>query len=204
MNDTRLPSKLLENAVNELSRLPGIGGRTALRLALHILGQQKQDAIRLGNSILQLVENVRFCNICHNITESDTCSICNDQSRIQGLVCVVEDIRDMMAIESTLRYRGVYHILGGIISPVNGVGPHDLTINLLKDRIENGSVQELIFALPTTMEGDTTAYYLFRSLGESVERISTLARGIAFGDQLQYTDEITLGNSITDRIPYKG
>ena len=203
MNDTKLPSKLLENAVNELSKLPGIGSRTALRLALHILEQQKQDAKRLGNSILQLVENVRFCNICHNITESDTCSICEDSSRIQNLVCVVEDIRDMMAIESTLRYRGVYHILGGIISPVNGVGPNDLTIDLLKNRIENGTIQELIFALPTTMEGDTTAYYLFRSLGESVERISTLARGIAFGDQLQYTDEITLGNSITDRIPYK-
>ncbi|MDD4747370.1 MAG: recombination mediator RecR [Salinivirgaceae bacterium] len=203
MNDTRLPSKLLENAVNELSKLPGIGNRTALRLALHILEQQKQDAKRLGNSILQLVENVRFCNICHNITESDTCSICEDSSRTQNLVCVVEDIRDMMAIESTLRYRGVYHILGGIISPVNGVGPHDLTIDLLKKRIENGTVQELIFALPTTMEGDTTAYYLFRSLGESIERISTLARGIAFGDQLQYTDEITLGNSIADRVPYK-
>ncbi|MDD2562828.1 MAG: recombination mediator RecR [Salinivirgaceae bacterium] len=203
MNDTRLPSKLLENAVNELSKLPGIGNRTALRLALHILEQQKQDAKRLGNSILQLVENVRFCNICHNITESDTCSICEDSSRTQNLVCVVEDIRDMMAIESTLRYRGVYHILGGIISPVNGVGPHDLTIDLLKKRIENGTIQELIFALPTTMEGDTTAYYLFRSLGESIERISTLARGIAFGDQLQYTDEITLGNSIADRVPYK-
>ena len=177
MNDTKLPSKLLENAVNELSRLPGIGNRTALRLALHILGQQKNDAKRLGNSILQLIENVQFCSICHNITETESCTICNDSTRNQGLICVVEDIRDMMAIESTMRYRGVYHILGGIISPVNGIGPHDLTIELLKKRIESGTVQELIFALPTTMEGDTTAYYLFRSLGTQVNNISPLARG---------------------------
>jgi recombination protein RecR len=204
MNDLRLPSKLLENAVNELSKLPGIGNRTALRLALHLLGQPKTEATRLGSSILDLVENVRFCKTCHNITETDVCSICKDANRDHSLVCVVEDIRDMMAIESTYRYKGVYHILGGIISPVNGVGPNDLTLDLLKKRVENGTITELIFALPTTMEGDTTAYYIYRMLGNSMERISTLARGIAFGDQLQYTDEITLGNSIADRVPYKG
>ncbi len=204
MNDIRLPSKLLENAVNELSKLPGIGSRTALRLALHLLGQTKTEAVRLGTSLVDLVENVRFCKTCHNITETDTCSICTDANRDHSLVCVVEDIRDMMAIESTLRYKGVYHILGGIISPVNGIGPHDLTMELLKKRVENGTISELIFALPTTMEGDTTAYYIFRMLGNSTPRISTLARGIAFGDQLQYTDEITLGNSIADRVPYKG
>ncbi|MGI6479807.1 MAG: recombination mediator RecR [Salinivirgaceae bacterium] len=204
MSDLKLPSKLLENAVNELSKLPGIGSRTALRLILHLLGKSKEEASRLGVSIIELVENVKFCQECHNITETDLCSICADPKRDQSLVCVVEDIRDMMAIESTLRYKGVYHILGGVISPVNGVSPNDLTINLLKTRIENNNISELIFALPTTMEGDTTAYYIYRMFGDKVERLSTLARGIAFGDQLQYTDEITLGNSIAERVPYKG
>ena len=204
MIEYKLPSKLLETAVNELSKLPGIGSRTALRLALYILEQQKPDALKLGESIIDLITNVKFCSVCHNITETDVCSICTDASRDSSTICVVEDIRDMMAIENTLRYKGVYHILGGIISPINGIGPNNLTIGLLKTRAESDPVDELILALPTTMEGDTTSYYLYKTLQPYVGKISTLARGIAFGDQLQYTDEITLGNSISDRVPYKG
>lgn len=204
MNDLRLPSKLLEQAVNELSKLPGIGSRTALRLVLFILSKPKSEAACLGNALLELVENIRFCKQCHNISETEYCYICSNPNRDNSLVCVVEDIRDMLAIESTLRYKGVYHILGGVISPVNGIGPNNLTINMLSSRIASESIDELIFALPTTMEGDTTSHYIYRLFHDKVSKISTLARGIAFGDQLQYTDEITLGNSITERVPYKG
>lgn len=203
MIEHKLPSKLLENTVNEFSKLPGIGYRTALRLVLYLLEQKKTDAIKLGESVVDLISNIKFCNICHNVTETDICSICADTSRQSATICVVEDIRDMMAIENTLRYKGLYHILGGIISPINGVGPNNLTVDLLKKRVETYNTEEIILALPSTMEGDTTSYYLYKTLNSHVKKISTLARGIAFGDQLQYIDEITLGNSITDRIPYK-
>lgn len=204
MHDTKLPSARLESAVGELARLPGIGPRTALRLALHLLGQPRDQALRLGQALTSMVENARFCPICHNISEEGPCAICSDPQRDHTQVCVVEDIRDMMAIEATARYNGAYHVLGGVISPMNGIGPGDLSIALLRDRAEAGRVAELIFALPTTMEGDTTAYYIYRALEGRVPRISALARGIAFGDQLQYTDEVTLGNSISGRVPYKG
>ncbi len=202
MNDFNLPSRILEKAVNELAKLPGVGQKTALRLALHLLRQKKEEAIQLGIALTDLVENIQYCRECHNITESDLCLICSNPQRDHATICIVEDIRDMMAVENTLRYQGVYHILGGIISPIHGIGPQDLTIELLAQRIAEKPVKELIFALPTTMEGDTTAYYLYRRFRDFVPLISTLARGIAFGDQLQYIDEITLGNSLTARVPF--
>lgn len=197
-----LPSGLLEQAVNEMSRLPGIGRKTALRLILHLLREKKSDAIKLGASLTKLVEDIKYCKICHNITENDVCDICADQSRDHETICVVEDIRDLLAIENTQQYRGVYHVLSGIISPVDGIGPGDLTIDLLQNRIEQRHINEVIFALPTTMEGDTTNYYLHRQLSGRVERITTLARGLAFGDELQYADEVTLGRSLVERVDY--
>ncbi len=204
MIEPQLPSKLLEQAVNEMSKLPGVGRKTALRLILHLLREKKTEAAKLGESLTTLVNDIQYCSVCNNITENEVCDICADQSRDHSTICVVEDIRDLLAIENTQQYRGIYHVLGGIISPIDGVGPGDLTINLLKERVANDEVQEIIFALPTTMEGDTTNYYLHKQIVGHVNRITTLARGLAFGDELQYADEVTLGRSLLERIDYKG
>jgi len=196
-------SRLLEEAVNELTRLPGIGRRSAVRLVLHLLRQDSSRSEALGNAILKLRSNIRYCKRCHNISDDDICSICNDNKRDNTLVCIVEDIRDVMAIENTGQFRGLYHVLGGIISPMDGVGPNDLNIESLIDRIDNEDINEVIMAMPATTEGDTTNYYLFKKLKDKVTTISTISRGVAIGDELEFADEITLGKSITNRIPYE-
>jgi recombination protein RecR len=203
MTELELPSKLLEQAVKEMSRLPGIGRKTALRLVLHLLRDKKEDALKLGESLSSLVNDVQYCKVCHNITEKEVCDICSATHRDNETICVVEDIRDLLAIENTQQYRGVYHVLGGIISPIDGIGPNELTIDLLRSRIEKGGIQEIIFALPTTMEGDTTNYYLHKQISGHVKKVTTLARGLAFGDELQYADEITLGRSLIERVDYQ-
>ncbi|ALO14554.1 Recombination protein RecR [Salinivirga cyanobacteriivorans] len=203
MTEHELPSNLLEQAVNEMSRLPGIGRKTALRLILHLLREEKKDALKLGESLTKLVNDIHYCTVCHNITENEVCDICSDSARDHKTICVVEDIRDLLAIENTQQYNGVYHVLGGIISPIDGVGPGDLTIDLLMQRLEGEMPDEIIFALPTTMEGDTTNYYLHKQIAGRVDKITTLARGLSFGDELQYADEVTLGRSLVERIDYQ-
>jgi recombination protein RecR len=197
-------SKLLENAVNELARLPGIGRKTALRLALHLIRQDVQSVESFSKAITSMRSDIKRCVRCHNISDSDVCDICSNPKRDQSLVCVVQDIRDVMAIENTGQYSGLYHVLGGIISPIDGVGPDDLTIESLIRKADEGIIKEVILALPTTIEGDTTNFYLSRRLagGHSVI-LSTIARGIAIGDDIEYTDEITLGRSIINRIPFQ-
>jgi len=197
------PSKLVENAVEQLSRLPGIGKRSALRLVLHMLKQEKNSVEKFGNSFIQLINNINYCSICYTISDSDVCEICASEKRDKSIICVVEDIRVMMAIENTMQFKGVYHVLGGLISPMDGVGPNDLCIEQLISKVENGKVNEVIFALSTTMEGDTTNYYLFRRLKDSAIKISSIARGIAIGDELEYTDELTLGTALSSRMPYE-
>ena len=197
------PSKLLETAVNELSKLPGIGKKTALRLVLHLLKQETVMTDALGESIIKLRREINYCNICHNISDSETCLICSNPQRDKSLVCVVEDVRDVMAIENTNQYKGVYHILGGIISPMDGIGPSDLHIDTLVNKVAKGEVKEIIMALSATMEGDTTNFYIYKRLKEFDLAISTIARGIAIGDDLEYTDEVTLGRSILNRTPYE-
>lgn len=196
-------SRLLEEAVNELTRLPGIGRRSAVRLVLHLLRQDGSRSEALGNAILKLRSNIRYCKRCHNISDDDICSICNDHKRDGSVICIVEDIRDVMAIENTGQFRGLYHVLGGIISPMDGVGPNDLNIESLIDRIDNEDINEVIMAMPATTEGDTTNYYLFKKLKDKITTISTISRGVAIGDELEFADEITLGKSITNRIPYE-
>jgi recombination protein RecR len=197
-------SKLLENAVNELARLPGIGRKTALRLALHLIRQDVQSVESFSKAITSMRSEIKRWVRCHNISDSDVCDICSNPKRDQSLVCVVQDIRDVMAIENTGQYSGLYHVLGGIISPIDGVGPDDLTIESLIKKADEGIIKEVILALPTTIEGDTTNFYLSRRLagGHSVI-LSTIARGIAIGDDIEYTDEITLGRSIINRIPFQ-
>jgi len=202
MNASQFPSKLLENAVNELSRLPGIGKKTALRLALYMLRQEKDSVIRFSDSIKTLREEIQYCSGCFNISDTDVCSICASEKRDHRLVCVVESIRDVMAIENTRQFFGVYHVLGGVISPMDGIGPDDLTIEPLEDKIKNGKVDEVIFALSTTMEGDTTNFYLYRKLSKYQVKITTIARGISIGDELEYADEVTLGRSLLNRLPF--
>ncbi|MFH1121556.1 MAG: recombination mediator RecR [Bacteroidota bacterium] len=196
-------SRLLEEAVNEFSRLPGIGRRSALRLALHLLRQDESRSDALGNAILRLRSNIRYCIRCHNISDEEICSICSDQKRDNTILCVVEDIRDVMAIENTSQFRGLYHVLGGIISPMEGIGPNDLNIDSLVKRTENDEIHEIIMALPATTEGDTTNYYLYKKLNGKVTTISAISRGVAIGDELEFADEITLGKSIINRIPYE-
>jgi recombination protein RecR len=193
------PSKLLENAVNEFAKLPGIGKKTALRLVLHLLKKDIAEVQRFSNSVNQLREGIKHCRICRNISDSDICNICNNLSRDHKLVCVVETIRDVISIENTQQYKGVYHVLGGIISPMDGIGPSDLEIDSLIKRIENEEIGEVIFALSTTMEGDSTNFYLYKKLKNFNIKITTLARGVSIGDELEYTDEITLGRSIVNR-----
>ncbi|NJB70612.1 recombination protein RecR [Saonia flava] len=196
-------SKLLENAVYEMSQLPGIGKRTALRLVLHLLKQPKEQSVRLSNAIQVLRSDIKFCTSCHNISDVALCEICGNNKRDKSLVCVVEDIRDVMAIENTGQYRGLYHVLGGKISPMEGIGPQDLTIGSLVEKAKNGEIKELIFALSSTMEGDTTNFYIYKQLEGMNIKTSTIARGIAVGDELEYADEITLGRSIMNRIPFE-
>ncbi len=195
-------SKVFETAVNELAKLPGIGEKTAMRLALHLMRKDPLQANALGNSIITMRNEINFCKICHNISDTDTCSICNNPKRDHKTICVVEDVQDIMAIEKTNKYYGVYHVLGGKISPIDGIGPDFLNINSLIDRIEHEDLNEVIFALSPTLEGDTTSMYLFRLLSDVDVRFSTIARGIAFGDELEYTDDVTLGKSIENRVEF--
>lgn len=196
------PSVLLEKAVDEFAKLPGIGRKTAMRLVLHLLRQDKASVEAFGNSIITLKNEVKYCKECHNISDTETCQICASPQRDHGLVCVVENIRDVMAIEATQQYRGVYHVLGGIISPMDGIGPSDLEISSLVERVESGSVKEVIFALSTTMEGDTTNFYIYRKLDKTGIEVSVLSRGVSVGDELAYADEITLGRSIVNRTKF--
>lgn len=203
MNIDKYPSRLLENAVNEFSRLPGIGRKSALRLVLHLLRQNPEQVEAFGNSLIQLRKEIKHCKICHNISDSDICQICSNPSRNTAVVCVVENIRDVMSIENTQQYNGLYHVLGGIISPMDGVGPSDLEIESLVKRVESGKITEIILALSTTMEGDTTNFYIYRKLKDFEVKLTTLARGVSIGDELEYTDEITLGRSLLHRVPYE-
>lgn len=196
-------SKLLEKAVEEFAKLPGIGKKTALRLVLNLLNREVDDVTRFATAITSLREEIRFCKKCHNISDIEICQLCSNPSRDNSTLCVVEDIRDVMAIENTQQYRGLYHVLGGVISPMDGIGPKHLNIESLIDKVNSGEVKEIIFALSTTMEGDTTNFYIFKKLKETSVKVSTIARGIAFGDELEYADEITLGRSIANRLPYE-
>ncbi|HNW51211.1 MAG TPA: recombination mediator RecR [Prolixibacteraceae bacterium] len=198
----RFPSRLLENAVEEFAKLPGIGRKTALRLVLHILRQEESEAEDFGNAIIQLRKEVKHCKICHNISDTDTCTICSNPSRDDSVICVVESIRDVMSIENTNQFRGRYHVLGGIISPMDGIGPNNLEIDSLVRRVNAGDIAEVILALSTTMEGDTTNFYIYKKLKESNIKITTIARGISIGGEIEYTDELTLGRSIINRLNY--
>jgi recombination protein RecR len=203
MINQNYPSRLLSEAVDQFTRLPGIGERTALRLVLHLLRQGKQEALGFSETLSRFIENIRFCDTCHNISDSDTCSICASKKRERSIICVVENIKDVMAIENTHQFNGLYHVLGGIISPVEGIGPNDLEIQSLIDRVANAEVEEVILALSATMEGDTTNFYLFRKLKDLSKKISIIARGVSFGDELEFTNEITLGRSILNRTPFE-
>lgn len=197
------PSLLLEKAVNELSGLPGVGRKTALRLALHLLRRPKEEADSLSYAITALRHNVKYCSMCHNISDTDICPICADSHRDAATVCVVENIQDVMAIENTQQYHGLYHVLGGIISPIDGIGPSDIEIESLVQRVEKGGVNEVILALSSTMEGDTTNFYISRKLENSGVKLSVIARGISVGNEIEYTDEVTLGRSIINRTPFQ-
>jgi recombination protein RecR len=196
-------SKLIEDAVNEFSKLPGVGKRTALRLVLHLMKQSPAEVNQFGSTFIRLRNELRHCEKCHNVSDKPLCEICTNPHRDHSLVCVVEDIRDVMAIENTQQYRGVYHVLNGIISPMDGIGPSDLQIESLVEKAKTGEIKEIIMALSTTMEGDTTNFYLYKRLKEFNLTMSTIARGIAIGDELEYADEITLGRSIINRTPYE-
>jgi len=196
-------SKLLENAVNEVSQLPGIGKRTALRLVLHLLKRPKEQTHYLTQALNNLVEEMQLCKKCHNISDVEICEICASANRNEEIICVVEDVRDVMAIESTAQYKGLYHVLGGKISPIEGIGPQNLSIDSLVERVNSGTIKEVIFALSPTMEGDTTNFYIFKQIENSNVKIATIARGISVGDELQYADEVTLGRSIINRIPFE-
>ncbi len=203
MDYNQYTSRLLEKAVNEFAKLPGIGRKTALRLVLHLLRQTNEDVEQFSGSIATLKQEIKHCKICHNLSDRDTCSICSNPVRDQSTICVVESIRDVMAIEATQQFNGLYHVLGGIISPMDGIGPADLTVDTLVSRLKSGNVLEIILALSATMEGDTTNLYIYRKLDNLEVKISTLARGVAIGDELEYTDEITLGRSILHRTSYQ-
>ena len=205
MIQQQYPSQLLEKAVQEFSKLPGIGRKTALRLVLHLLRQEADDVQQFADTIARMKQEVKHCRICHNISDSDVCPICSDARRDETTVCVVENIQDVMAVENTQQYNGLYHVLGGVISPMDGIGPADLEIDSLVDRVRTGDIKEVILALSSTMEGDTTNFYIFRKLAPFTDvRISIIARGISVGDELEYTDEVTLGRSILNRTPFEG
>ncbi|MBE0390215.1 recombination protein RecR [Flavobacterium sp. 7E] len=196
-------SKLIEKAVNEIAQLPGIGKRSALRLVLHLLKQPKEQTTFLSQALVQMRADIKYCEQCHNISDSAVCEICANKNRDHQLVCVVEDIRDVMAIENTGQYKGVYHVLGGKISPIDGVGPSQLKITTLVEKVKQAKVSEIIFALSSTMEGDTTNFYIYKQIADSGILMSTIARGIAVGDELEYADEVTLGRSILHRVPFE-
>ena len=196
------PSQLVENAVEQLSSLPGVGRKSALRLVLHMLKRDKISVENFGKSFIELINKINYCSICYTISDTNICEICASSKRNKNIICIVEDIRVMMAIENTMQYNGVYHILGGLISPIDGIGPKDIRIEELISRLKNENANEVIFALSTTMEGDTTNYYLYKKLKEYKIKISSIARGIATGDEIEYTDEITLGSAISSRMPY--
>lgn len=203
MHVDRFPSRLLENAVNEFAKLPGIGRKSALRLVLHLLKQEVSDVEIFANSLIQLRSEIKHCCVCHNISDTDTCNICTNPSRNPALICVVENIRDVMSIENTNQFSGLYHVLGGIISPMDGIGPSDLEVESLVKRVEGGGISEVILALSTTMEGDTTNFFIYKKLKNTNVKISTLARGVSIGDELEYTDEVTLGRSIVNRMNFE-
>ncbi len=203
MHIDKYPSRLLENAVNEFAKLPGIGRKSALRLVLHLLRQNTEDVNTFGNSLIELRNEIKHCKVCHNISDTEICQICENPLRNESVVCVVENIRDVMSVENTQQFNGLYHVLGGIISPMDGIGPADLEIDSLVKRVEKGEIIEVILALSTTMEGDTTNFYIFRKLKAKNIKLSTLARGVSIGDELEYTDEITLGRSLANRVPYE-
>ncbi len=196
-------SKLLEKAVNEMAQLPGIGKRTALRLVLHLLKQPKDHTGFLAQALTSMREEVKFCESCHNISDATICEICLNNKRDHKIICVVEDIRDVMAIENTGQFRGIYHVLGGKISPIDGVGPSQLNISTLVDKVKSGNINEIIFALSSTMEGDTTNFYIYKQIQDCNIITSTIARGISVGDELEYADEVTLGRSILQRVPFE-
>jgi recombination protein RecR len=202
MNTQQFSSSLLENAVNEFAKLPGIGRKTALRLVLHLLKQSEQEVEIFGGSFIKLRKEIIYCKVCHNISDTDVCRICSNPTRDHETVCVVENIKDVMSIENTQQFRGLYHVLGGIISPMDGIGPADLEIESLVNRIADEQVKEVILALSTTMEGDTTNFYIFRKLAPLNVKITTIARGVAIGDELEYADEVTLGRSILNRVEF--
>lgn len=196
------PSQLLERAVESFSQLPGVGRKTGLRLVLHLLRQSTEDVDSFADAITRVKHDVKYCKVCHNISDTDVCSICSDPRRDASVVCVVENIQDVMAIENTQQFHGLYHVLGGIISPMDGIGPNDLEIESLVKRVEEGKVKEIILALASTMEGDTTNFYISRKLKDKQVKLSVIARGISVGDELEYTDEVTLGRSILNRTPF--
>jgi recombination protein RecR len=205
MENQQYPSKLLENAVSQFSRLPGIGRKTALRLVLHLLRQEDEDVEQLASALTTMKHEIHHCRVCHNISDQDVCSVCSDPRRDSRTVCVVENIQDVMAIENTQQYNGLYHVLGGVISPMDGIGPSDLEINSLIERVGQGDVDEVILALSPTMEGDTTNFYIFRKLAPFGQlKITVIARGISVGDELEYADEVTLGRSILNRTIFEG
>jgi recombination protein RecR len=197
------PSRLLESAVQEFSKLPGIGRKTALRLVLYMLRMEHEEVSRFTESLDKLKNEVKFCRVCHNISDQDICPICSDDRRDASTICVVENIQDVMAVENTQQFTGLYHVLGGLISPMDGIGPSDLEIDSLVQRVSDGGVKEVILALSSTMEGDTTNFYIFRKLADYDVKVSIIARGIAVGNELEYTDEVTLGRSIQNRVPFE-
>jgi recombination protein RecR len=197
-----ISSKYIENAVEQMASLPGIGRKTALRLTLHMLNQNKEDVLAFSKAFVEMKELVKFCQTCHNIADSHICNICASHKRDQSIICVVEDMRNVIAIENTHQYTGVYHVLGGIISPIDGIGPSDLNIESLVERVKNNEIKEVVLALSTTMEGDTTNFYLYKKLKDFDVNLSVIARGVAVGNDLEYTDEVTLGRSIQNRQPY--
>lgn len=196
-------SKYIEEAVNAFASLPGIGKKTALRLVLHLIKQDVQTTEQFSSAILKMRQNIKECEICHNLSDDRVCNVCQDKRRDQSLICVVENIRDVMAIEETGQFRGLYHVLGGVISPIEGVGPSDLNIDSLLNRVQEGTIKEVIMAISPTIEGDTTIFFISKKLREYGIKVSTIARGISFGGELEYADELTLGRSIVARIPYK-
>ena len=197
------PSRLLESAVQEFSKLPGIGRKTALRLVLYMLRMEHEEVARFTDSLDRLKKEVKFCRVCHNISDQDVCPICSDDRRDASTICVVENIQDVMAVENTQQFTGLYHVLGGLISPMDGIGPSDLEIDSLVQRVAEGGIKEVILALSSTMEGDTTNFYIFRKLATFDVKVSIIARGIAVGNELEYTDEVTLGRSIQNRVPFE-
>ena len=198
------PSVLLEKAVSEFAKLPGVGRKTAMRLVLHLLRQDVAAVEAFGNAIITLKREVKYCKVCHNISDTDVCRICSNPQRDASVVCVVENIRDVMAVEATQQFRGLHHVPGGVISPMDGIGPSDLQIDSLVERVQAGGVKEVILALSTTMEGDTTNFYIYRKLEKFGVKLSVIARGISVGDELEYADEVTLGRSIVNRTPFNG